>query len=168
MSSHAWRLLWRHSVSSPVRKAGMRFISTIRSDSAAAHSAHSAPSDHSARADRNAVGFVVRVLVWIVALFGLLRLPWVQTHLLIPFAGLQQNLGCLITGASRSAVTVDLSCTGSDASRPSRNARRRDAPGSPPSRPGRRKTARQKRPGSAAFRRGGKSLRESPARGHPG
>ena len=99
----------------------MRSISTIRSESAAArsaqsgHSARAAPSDHPARADRSAVAFVLRVLVWIVALFGLLRLPWVQSHLLIPFAGLQQNLGCLITGASKSAVTVDLSCTGSDA-----------------------------------------------------
>jgi exosortase/archaeosortase family protein len=44
-----------------------------------------------------------------------LRLAWVQNHLLIPFAGLQQDFGCLITGAPRSAVTVDLSCTGSDA-----------------------------------------------------
>ncbi len=90
----------------------MRSISTIPSESATAQSGQ---SGQSARDDRSAVAFVLRVLVWIVALFGLLRLPWVQSHLLIPFAGLQQSLGCLITGASKSAVTVDLSCTGSDA-----------------------------------------------------
>lgn len=62
-----------------------------------------------------AAGFALRMAIWIAALLGLLRLPWVQKQLLIPFAGLQQQLACAITSAPRDAVAVDLSCTGADA-----------------------------------------------------
>ena len=60
-------------------------------------------------------GFVLRALGWVAVLFGSMRLPWVQDHLLLPSASLQHGLACALTGASRSAVVVDQSCTGSDA-----------------------------------------------------
>jgi hypothetical protein len=33
-------------------------------------------------------GFVLRALLWVAALFGALRLAWVQEHLLLPSASL--------------------------------------------------------------------------------
>ena len=59
--------------------------------------------------------FVVTVAVSVVGLFGLMRLGWVQQHLLLPFAGLQQQLAVDLFGAPPNAVVVDLSCTGADA-----------------------------------------------------
>jgi exosortase/archaeosortase family protein len=58
---------------------------------------------------------VLKAAVWIVGLLGILRLPWVQTYLLVPFAGLQQRVGHTITGSTHGALVVDSSCTGSDA-----------------------------------------------------
>jgi exosortase/archaeosortase family protein len=60
-------------------------------------------------------GFVLRALGWIAVLFGGMRLAWVQENLLVPSASLQHGLACALTGASRNAVVVDQSCTGSDA-----------------------------------------------------
>ncbi len=58
--------------------------------------------------------FLARSLAWIVGLFALVRIPWVQDHLLIPFARLQHGAACSLTGAPRDALVVDLSCTGAD------------------------------------------------------
>jgi exosortase/archaeosortase family protein len=60
-------------------------------------------------------GFVLRALGWVAVLFGGMRLAWVQDNLLLPSADLQHGLACALTGASRGAVVVDQSCTGSDA-----------------------------------------------------
>jgi exosortase/archaeosortase family protein len=60
-------------------------------------------------------GFVLRTLAWVAVLFGGMRLAWVQETLLVPSASLQHGLACALTGASRDAVVVDQSCTGSDA-----------------------------------------------------
>lgn len=58
--------------------------------------------------------FLLRAAAWIVGLFAFVRIPWVQEHLLIPFAQLQHGAACALTGAPRDAVVVDLSCTGAD------------------------------------------------------
>lgn len=58
--------------------------------------------------------FLLRAGAWIVGLFAFVRVPWVQEHLLIPFAQLQHGAACALTGAPRDAVVVDLSCTGAD------------------------------------------------------
>lgn len=58
--------------------------------------------------------FLLRAVAWIVGLFVFVRIPWVQEHLLIPFAQLQHGAACALTGAPRDAVVVDLSCTGAD------------------------------------------------------
>lgn len=65
--------------------------------------------------NRSALAFVLRAAAWIAVLFGTLRLDWVQEHLLIPWAGLQQDLACALTGAPREGLVVDQSCSGSDA-----------------------------------------------------
>ncbi len=62
-----------------------------------------------------AAGFVLRALAWVALLFGLLRSPWVLQYLVLPFAGLQQTVGCALLGAPRDAIIVDQSCTASDA-----------------------------------------------------
>jgi exosortase/archaeosortase family protein len=62
-----------------------------------------------------ALGFVLRAAFWVVLLFGTLRLEWVQQNLMIPFAGLQHQVACGITGTPKDAVVVNQSCTGSDA-----------------------------------------------------
>ncbi len=58
---------------------------------------------------------MLRAAGWVAVLFGSFRLGWVQEHLLLPSASLQHGLACALTGAPRSAVVVDQSCTGADA-----------------------------------------------------
>ena len=67
-----------------------------------------------ARSD-SVVRFTLTVAAWVVGLFGLMRVGWVQQHLLLPFAGVQQRLAVDLLGAPPNAVVVDLSCTGADA-----------------------------------------------------
>ena len=67
-----------------------------------------------ARSD-SAIRFTLTVAVWVVGLFGLMRVGWVQQYLLLPFAGMQQRLAIDLMGAPPNVVVVDLSCTGADA-----------------------------------------------------
>ena len=67
-----------------------------------------------ARSD-SVVRFTLTVAAWVVGLFGLMRVGWVQQHLLLPFAGVQQRLAIDLMGAPPNVVVVDLSCTGADA-----------------------------------------------------
>ena len=60
------------------------------------------------------IRFAATLAAWVIGLFGLMRLGWVQQNLLLPFAGLQQRLGSDLTGAPMGAVVVDMSCTGAD------------------------------------------------------
>ena len=60
-------------------------------------------------------GFVLRAAAWVAVLFGLLRLPAIESSLLIPFARLQGRLAAALAGREQLGVVVDSSCTGSDA-----------------------------------------------------
>ena len=51
---------------------------------------------------------------WFVGLFGLMRLPWVERTLLVPFAQLQQGVADQLTGAPSDLVYADASCSGGD------------------------------------------------------
>ena len=51
---------------------------------------------------------------WFVALFGLMRLPWVERTLLTPFAAVQQRVADQLTGAPSDLVYADASCSGAD------------------------------------------------------
>lgn len=64
---------------------------------------------------RPALGFLAALGGWTLLLLGVLRSPWVQQHLLVPFAGLQKGLACLVVGEPRAPLAVGTSCSGADA-----------------------------------------------------
>jgi hypothetical protein len=49
---------------------------------------------------------------WFIGLFGVMRLGWVERHLLVPFAQLQERVANQLTGVTTDAVYVDASCSG--------------------------------------------------------
>ncbi|MEO8071297.1 MAG: hypothetical protein ABI652_07830 [Acidobacteriota bacterium] len=59
--------------------------------------------------------FALALLVWSLGLFGLLRLPWVATHLLLPMTRFQGVAAAWIFGPSTLPVEVTLACSGADA-----------------------------------------------------
>jgi exosortase/archaeosortase family protein len=59
--------------------------------------------------------FALRLIAWSLALFGLLRLPWVGTHILMPVTGLQAAAGSALLGPSSLPIEVTLACSGADA-----------------------------------------------------
>jgi len=63
----------------------------------------------------NAVRFVLRGVATSLGLFGLLRLTWVASHVLLPVTRLQAGLGTGLFGAPTSPVEATLACSGSDA-----------------------------------------------------
>lgn len=63
----------------------------------------------------SAMRFILTLAGWVIGLFALMRLAWVQRYLLLPFATLQQQVASRLSGAPEGAVVVDLSCTGADA-----------------------------------------------------
>lgn len=64
--------------------------------------------------DRRFFAFGVRALALGIALFGLLRLAWVETHLLWPFTLLQARIAAW-GGGPDTMARVGLSCSGADA-----------------------------------------------------
>jgi exosortase/archaeosortase family protein len=67
------------------------------------------------RAVTPARSFALRLIAWSLALFGLLRLPWVSTHLLLPVTRLQAAAGSALVGPSSLPIEVTLACSGADA-----------------------------------------------------
>ncbi len=59
--------------------------------------------------------FALTAVAWFVGLFGVMRLGWVERHLLVPFAQIQERVADQLTGAPTDAVYVDASCSGGDA-----------------------------------------------------
>ncbi len=66
------------------------------------------------RSTNGVSAFMVQAAVWVLALFALVRLPWVQNHFLLPFAGFQGRIACALAGTEPNSVVVGLSCTGAD------------------------------------------------------
>ena len=62
----------------------------------------------------SATRLILTVDSWVVGLFGLLRLDWVQQRVLLPLGAAQQQIAGDLMGASTTAVAVDISCTGAD------------------------------------------------------
>ena len=58
--------------------------------------------------------FTIVVGAWFVGLFGVMRLPWVESVLLTSFAQLQQRVADQLTGAPSDLVYADASCSGGD------------------------------------------------------
>ncbi len=59
--------------------------------------------------------FILVGLAWSLALFGVLRIPWVEAHLVLPLTLLQGELSTILFGAPRLPVQVTLECSGADA-----------------------------------------------------
>lgn len=72
-----------------------------------------APSPGFGGAGRS-LAFLGRAAFWVVLLFGITRIPWVQHHLLLPFAAFQGRIGCGLFRTPVNSVFVGLSCTGAD------------------------------------------------------
>jgi len=68
-----------------------------------------------ARSRTPAVSFALRAVAWALGLFGLLRLPWVETHAVLPLTHLQGRLAVGLLGAPALPVDATLACSGTDA-----------------------------------------------------
>ena len=60
-------------------------------------------------------GFVLRLMAWSLALFGMFRLPWITGQLLLPMTRLQAAGGTALFGPSTLPIEVTLACSGADA-----------------------------------------------------
>jgi exosortase/archaeosortase family protein len=59
--------------------------------------------------------FALRLIAWWLALFGLLRLPWVAAHILLPATRLQAAAASALLGPSSLPIEATLACSGADA-----------------------------------------------------
>ena len=65
-------------------------------------------------AGRGGLRFVVTIGAWFLGLFGLMRLGWVESNLLTPFAQLQQRVAEQLMGVKSGLLYADASCSGGD------------------------------------------------------
>jgi exosortase/archaeosortase family protein len=73
------------------------------------------PTDTSPTWSRDARSFALRAVAWSLALFGLLRWPWIQAHALLPVTQAQARVATGLFGTSSLPVDVTLACSGADA-----------------------------------------------------
>jgi exosortase/archaeosortase family protein len=59
--------------------------------------------------------FALRLTVWSLGLFGVFRLSWVGTHILLPATQLQAAAGAAMLGPSALPIEATLACSGADA-----------------------------------------------------
>ena len=73
-------------------------------------------ADPAARAGDGGGGlrFALTIGAWFVGLFGLMRLGWVESNLLTPFAQLQQRVAEQLMGVKSGMLYADASCSGGD------------------------------------------------------
>jgi exosortase/archaeosortase family protein len=72
------------------------------------------PTD-TAHAPTRARNFALRLIAWLLALFGVLRLPWIGVHVLLPMTQLQAAAGSALVGPSSRPIEATLACSGADA-----------------------------------------------------
>jgi exosortase/archaeosortase family protein len=63
----------------------------------------------------DAVKFALRAVAWSLGLFGLLRLSWVSTHVLLPVTRAQGAAAVTLLGTPTMPIEVTLACSGADA-----------------------------------------------------
>ncbi|MBA2259386.1 MAG: archaeosortase/exosortase family protein, partial [Acidobacteria bacterium] len=63
----------------------------------------------------HARNFALRGVAWSLGLFGLLRLPWLETHAVLPLTQLQARLAETGFGTPALPIAVTLACSGADA-----------------------------------------------------
>jgi len=59
--------------------------------------------------------FALRLITWWLAVFGLLRLPWVATYIVLPATRLQAAAASALLGPSSLPIEATLECSGADA-----------------------------------------------------
>src|SRR5436190_22027763 len=59
--------------------------------------------------------FAARTAFANLVLFGLLRLPWVEAHFVIPLTAAEARAAVALAGAPTSPLAVESSCSGTDA-----------------------------------------------------
>ncbi len=64
--------------------------------------------------DGGGLRFALTIGAWFVGLFGLMRLGWVESNLLTPFAQLQQRVAEQLMGVKSGMLYADASCSGGD------------------------------------------------------
>ena len=72
------------------------------------------PTDE-ARARTDAAKFALRGVAWSLGLFGLLRLPWTEAHVVLPLIRVQEQLAVGLFGTPTLPIGVTLACSGTDA-----------------------------------------------------
>ncbi len=72
------------------------------------------PTD-TARGLTDATKFALRAGAWSLGLFGLLRLGWVEAHVVLPFTRVQGLLATGLFGPPTSPIEITLACSGTDA-----------------------------------------------------
>ena len=87
-------------------------MSTMPPSASTASSAATTPAvtDRGAGSTR----FLLTLGAWFVALFGLMRLRWVEDNLLTPLAQVQQRVADQLTGSPSDLVYADASCSAAD------------------------------------------------------
>lgn len=58
--------------------------------------------------------FLITAAIFSITLFGVLRIPFVERYLLLPFTQAQHGLACRIGGDPEAPITVGLSCSAAD------------------------------------------------------
>ncbi|MEO8484269.1 MAG: hypothetical protein ABI634_18815 [Acidobacteriota bacterium] len=59
--------------------------------------------------------FALRSLAWSLGFFGLVRLSWFETHVVVPLTGLQARIATSTVGPATQPIEVTLACSGADA-----------------------------------------------------
>lgn len=67
------------------------------------------------RSRQHARNYLFAAIAWSLGVFGLLRVGWVEAHLLLPFTQLQGRIAQAAMGAPALPIDVTLACSGADA-----------------------------------------------------
>jgi exosortase/archaeosortase family protein len=67
------------------------------------------------RSETDATRFALRALATSLGLFGLLRLSWLETHVVLPLTRLQAQIAVGVFGGPAAPVEATLACSGTDA-----------------------------------------------------
>jgi exosortase/archaeosortase family protein len=67
------------------------------------------------RGRTDATEFALRGAAWSLAFFGLLRLNWIEAHVVLPFTRMQAGLAVRLFGTPALPVEATLACSGADA-----------------------------------------------------
>lgn len=63
---------------------------------------------------RSARGYVLRAVATGLGLFGLLRLPWVESNVILPLTRLQGDVAAAVLGTPAAPISVTLACSGTE------------------------------------------------------